>query len=218
MKGWLGSLMILSMSVAFPVQAAGQAELDKDFVLRQLARVQGEVEDFTADLIQEKRVSLLREKVISRGVIQFKRPNKLLIELFEPDPSLMVVDGTTLWLYFKRERVAQKYRVGDNPMLKRYLMILKNPFRDEWGKLASIRKEGDFAVLEVTPTGAETIYAKVTLWVSTQSWLIRKLALYEKSGDFTILCYENIRINTGIPDSHFTLDLPGDVQILQPAQ
>jgi len=218
MKGWLGSLMILSMSVALPVQAAGQGELDKDFVLRQLARVQGEVADFTADLIQEKRVSLLREKVISRGVIQFKRPNKVLIELFDPDPSLMVVDGTTLWLYFKRERVAQRYRVGDNPMLKRYLMILENPFRDEWGTLASIRKEGDFAVLEVIPGEAETIYAKVTLWVSTQTWLIRKLALYEKSGDFTILSYENIRVNTGIPDSHFTLDLPADVQILQPAQ
>jgi len=218
MKGWLGSLMIPSMSVALPVQAAGQGELDKDFVLRQLARVQGEVADFTADLIQEKRVSLLREKVISRGVIQFKRPNKVLIELFDPDPSLMVVDGTTLWLYFKRERVAQRYRVGDNPMLKRYLMILENPFRDEWGTLASIRKEGDFAVLEVIPGEAETIYAKVTLWVSTQTWLIRKLALYEKSGDFTILSYENIRVNTGIPDSHFTLDLPADVQILQPAQ
>jgi len=218
MKGWLGFLMILSMSVALPVQAAGQGELDKDFVLRQLARVQGEVEDFTADLIQEKRVSLLREKVISRGVIQFKRPNKVLIELFDPDPSLMVVDGTTLWLYFKRERVAQKYRVGDNPMLKRYLMILENPFRDEWGKPASIRKEGDFAVLEVIPGEAETIYAKVTLWVSTQTWLIRKLALYEKGGDFTILSYENIRVNTGIPDSNFTLDLPADVQILQPAQ
>lgn len=218
MKGWLGSLMILCMSVALPVQAAGQGELDKDFVLRQLARVQGEVEDFTADLIQEKRVSLLREKVISRGVIQFKRPNKVLIELFDPDPSLMVVDGTTLWLYFKRERVAQKYRVGDNPMLKRYLMILENPFRDEWGKPTSIRKEGDFAVLEVIPGEAETIYAKVTLWVSTQTWLIRKLALYEKGGDFTILSYENIRVNTGIPDSNFTLDLPADVQILQPAQ
>jgi outer membrane lipoprotein carrier protein len=218
MKGWLGFLMILSMSVALPVQAAGQGELDKDFVVRQLARVQGEVEDFTADLIQEKRVSLLREKVISRGVIQFKRPNKVLIELFDPDPSLMVVDGTTLWLYFKRERVAQKYRVGDNPMLKRYLMILENPFRDEWGKPASIRKEGDFAVLEVIPGEAETIYTKVTLWVSTQTWLIRKLALYEKGGDFTILSYENIRVNTGIPDSNFTLDLPADVQILQPAQ
>ena len=218
MKGWLGSLMILSMSVALPVQAAGQGELDKDFVLRQLARVQGEVEDFTADLIQEKRISLLREKVISRGVIQFKRPNKVLIELFDPDPSLMVVDGTTLWLYFKRERVAQRYQVGDNPMLKRYLMILENPFRDEWGKPASIRKEGDFAVLEVIPGEAETIYAKVTLWVSTQTWLIRKLALYEKGGDFTILSYENIRVNTGIPDSNFTLDLPADVQILQPAQ
>jgi outer membrane lipoprotein carrier protein len=218
MKGWLGFLMILSMSVALPVQAAGQGELDKDFVVRQLARVQGEVEDFTADLIQEKRVSLLREKVISRGVIQFKRPNKVLIELFDPDPSLMVVDGTTLWLYFKRERVAQKYRVGDNPMLKRYLMILENPFRDEWGKPASIRKEGDFAVLEVIPGEAETIYTKVTFWVSTQTWLIRKLALYEKGGDFTILSYENIRVNTGIPDSNFTLDLPADVQILQPAQ
>lgn len=215
---WLVSLMMVLMPVTLPLWAGAQGGLDRDLVLRQLDRTQREIEDFTADLIQEKRISLLRENVVSHGVIQFKRPNKVLIELFNPDPSLMVVDGNSLWLYFKRERVAQRYHVGNTPMLNRYLMILNNPFTGEWAELASIRREGDFAVLEVVPGEAEAIFSKITLWVSTHDWLIRKLALHEKSGDLTILSYENIRVNTGIPDSHFKLDLPPDVEILHSTQ
>jgi outer membrane lipoprotein carrier protein len=215
---WLVSLMMVLVPVALPILAGTQGQLDRDSILRQLARTQREVEDFTADLIQEKRISLLRENVVSHGVIQFKRPNKVLIELFNPDPSLMVVDGNSLWHYFKRERVAQRYRVDSTPMLNRYLMILDNPLTGEWAELASIRREGDFAVLEMVPGEAEAIFSKITFWVSTHDWLIRKLALHEKSGDLTILSYENIRVNTGIPDSHFTLDLPADVEILHSTQ
>jgi outer membrane lipoprotein carrier protein len=217
-RRWLVSLTMVLMAVVLPIRAGAQKQLDRNLVLRQLARTQREVEDFTADLIQEKRLSLLKENVVSHGVIQFKRPNKVLIELFNPDPSLMVVDGNFLWLYFKRERVAQRYRVGNTPMLNRYLMILDNPLTGEWAKLASIRREGDFAVLEVAPGEAEGIFSKIIFWVSTHDWLIRKLELHEKSGDLTILSYENIRVNTGIPDSHFTLDLPADVEILHPTQ
>lgn len=217
-KRWLGLLLIVLTSVLLPVRGATQGQVDKDFVVRQLARAQEEVEDFAANLVQEKRISLLRRDIVSHGMIEFKRPNKVLIELFDPDPSLMVVDGNSLWLYFKRERVAQRYRVGNTPMLNRYLMILDNPLTGEWAKLASIRREGDFAVLEVAPGEAEGIFSKITFWVSTHDWLIRKLVLHEKSGDLTILSYENIRVNTGIPDSHFTLDLPADVEILHPTQ
>jgi outer membrane lipoprotein carrier protein len=215
---WLGLLLIVLTSVLLPVQGATQGQVDKDFVVRQLTRAQEEVEDFAANLVQEKRISLLRRDIVSHGMIEFKRPNKVLIELFDPDPSLMVVDGNSLWLYFKRERVAQRYEVENNPMLKRFLMILENPFKGGWEKLASIRKEGDLVVLDVVPEEVEAIFSKITLWVSTQDWLIRKLALYEKSGDLTILSYNNIRVNTGIPDSRFRINLPTDVEILQPAQ
>ncbi len=222
MKGfirrWLGFLMIFSIPVVLSAQDSVQKQTDKDFILRQLALVQSKVDDFTADLIQEKRISLLEKDIISHGVIAFKRPDKVLIELFDPDPCLMVVDGNSLWLYFKRERVAQRYHVGNNPMLKRYLMILDNPLRGEWGEYTSIRREGGFVVLDVTPGEAEAIFSKITLWVSNKSWLIKKLALYEKSGDLTTLSYENIRLNTGIPDSHFKVDLPADVEILEPVQ
>jgi|GEM_PF-413400 outer membrane lipoprotein carrier protein len=217
-KRWLGLLLIVLTFVLLPVRGATQGQVDKDFVVRQLARAQEEVEDFAANLVQEKRISLLRRDIVSHGMIEFKRPNKVLIELFDPDPSLMVVDGNSLWLYFKRERVAQRYGVENNPMLKRFLMILENPFKGGWEKLAFIRKEGDLVVMDVVPEQVEAIFSKITLWVSTQDWLIRKLALYEKSGDLTILSYNNIRVNTGIPDSRFKINLPTDVEILQPAQ
>jgi outer membrane lipoprotein carrier protein len=215
---WLGFVTIVLMVVLLAFQTAAQGELDRDFIVRQLARVQRQIEDFTADIVQEKRISLLKKEIVSHGVMKFKRPNKVFIELFDPDPSLMVVDGNSLWLYFKRERIAQRYRVADNPMLKRYLMILDQPFTVGGEKLISVRREGDCAVLEFNPEKSESVFSRIVLQISTEDWLIRKLTLHEKSGDLTILSYANIQVNTGIPDSDFTLELPADVEVLQPAQ
>jgi outer membrane lipoprotein-sorting protein len=197
MKKWLGFLMVFSLLGAAPVHSLSQGPMDQDFIFRQLARVGNEVEDFSADFIQEKRISLFRKEIVSHGAIQFKRPDKVLIEVFDPDPSLMIVEGNSLWLYFKRERVAQRYSVAGNPVLKRFLAILNNPFKGEWGRVTTMSEEDDSVVLDV---------------------MIRRLALYEKSGDVTILSYENIRVNTGIPDSRFRVDLPANVEILQPLQ
>jgi outer membrane lipoprotein-sorting protein len=218
MKKWLGFLMVFSLLGAAPVHSLSQGPMDRDFIFRQLARVGNEVEDFSADFIQEKRISLFRKEIVSHGTIQFKRPDKVLIEVFDPDPSLMIVEGNSLWLYFKRERVAQRYSVAGNPVLKRFLAILNNPFKGEWGRVTTMSEEDDSVVLDVMPGEAEAIFSKITFWVSTQDWLIRRLALYEKSGDVTILSYENIRVNTGIPDSRFRVDLPANVEILQPLQ
>jgi outer membrane lipoprotein-sorting protein len=218
MKKWLGFLMVFSLLGAAPVHSLSQGPMDQDFIFRQLARVGNEVEDFSADFIQEKRISLFRKEIVSHGAIQFKRPDKVLIEVFDPDPSLMIVEGNSLWLYFKRERVAQRYSVAGNPVLKRFLAILNNPFKGEWGRVTTMSEEDDSVVLDVIPGEAEAIFSKITFWVSTQDWLIRRLALYEKSGDVTILSYENIRVNTGIPDSRFRVDLPANVEILQPLQ
>jgi outer membrane lipoprotein carrier protein len=214
----LGFVIIVLMVALLAFQTAAQGELDRDFIVLQLTRVQRQIEDFTADIVQEKRISLLRKEIVSHGVMKFKRPNKVFIELFDPDPSLMVVDGNSLWLYFKRERIAQRYRVAHNPMLKKYLMILDQPFTVGWEKLTSVRREGDYAVLEFNPEKSESLFSRIVLQVSTEDWLIRKLTLHEKAGDLTILSYANIRVNTGIPDSHFTLELPADVEVLQPTQ
>jgi outer membrane lipoprotein carrier protein len=214
----LGFVIIVLMVALLAFQTAAQGELDRDFIVRQLTRVQRQIEDFTADIVQEKRISLLRKEIVSHGVMKFKRPNKVFIELFDPDPSLMVVDGNSLWLYFKRERIAQRYRVAHNPMLKKYLMILDQPFTVGWEKLTSVRKEGDCVVLEFNPEKSESVFSRIVLQVSTEDWLIRKVTLHEKAGDLTILSYSNIRVNTGIPDSQFTLELPADVEVLQPTQ
>jgi outer membrane lipoprotein-sorting protein len=155
MKKWLGFLMVFSLLGAPPVHSLSQGPMDQDFIFRQLARVGNEVEDFSADFIQEKRISLFRKEIVSHGAIQFKRPDKVLIEVFDPDPSLMIVEGNSLWLYFKRERVAQRYSVAGNPVLKRFLAILNNPFKGEWGRVTTMSEEDDSVVLDVMQSSQE---------------------------------------------------------------
>ncbi len=89
-----------------PIFATGESQITIEQVIQHLREARMRTEDFSADLLQEKRISLLKEKVVSRGKIRYKKPHYFLIEFFHPEPSQMVFDGKTLLLYFKEEKVA----------------------------------------------------------------------------------------------------------------
>ena len=97
MKYWLLVLIFLFL---MPFQAMGAQEINVDEVIQRLREVREKTKDFSADLIQEKKISLLKEKVVSKGRIRYKKPDHFFIEFFHPESSQMVFDGKTLLLYF----------------------------------------------------------------------------------------------------------------------
>ena len=68
-------------------------------------------------------------------------------------------------------------------------------------------------VLELTSvSGLTSKFPKVTLWLDPQTWTPVQTRLTEKSGDYTDFTYSNVRLNKGISDSVFRLNIPKDAQ------
>lgn len=96
MKFWLFILVVLLL---MPLPVKNATPMGAEEVVKRLREVQAKTKDFSADLHQEKKLSLMKEKIVSRGRIRFKKPDKVFIEFFHPEPSRMVFDGKTVLLY-----------------------------------------------------------------------------------------------------------------------
>lgn len=210
MKFWLSILVSLLL---IPLPVKGAAPMSAEEVVKRLREVQEKTKDFSADLYQEKKLSLLKEKIISRGRIRFKKPDKVSIEFFHPESSQMVFDGKTVLLYFKEEKLAERYSIRSNPITERYLLFSKDPFQEKLAEWKIMEEREAFLVMEVHPKVKDPLFMKTKLRVSKKDWMVIEMEMVEKNGDTTLLRYSNMKVNTGLMDSDFEIHLPKDVKI-----
>ena len=210
MKIWL---LILVSLLWIPLTAKGAAPISADEVVKRLREIQEKTKDFSADIHQEKKLSLLKEKIISRGKIRFKKPDKVSIEFFHPESSQMVFDGKTALLYYKEEKFAERYSLRSNPIAERYLLFSKDPFQEKLAEWKILEDRESFLVMEIIPKVKDPLFVKTRLRVSKKDWMLIGMDMVEKNGDTTSIRYSNMKVNTGLTESDFEIHLPKDVKI-----
>jgi outer membrane lipoprotein carrier protein len=205
------TIFAISLFLSFPSIEAQTLPVDE--VVQRMRESREKTRDFSADLHQEKKVSLLREKVLSRGKIRFKHPDKIYIEYFPPESSRMAFDGKTLILYFTEEKIAERYRIQNNPIAEKYLLFTKDPFQKKLAEWKVSEDRESHLVMEILPKEKEAPFVKTKLWISKKDWIVTGMEMVEKNGDTTLLRYSNMRINTGLTDLDFEIHLPKGVKI-----
>lgn len=206
-------LLILTYLLLIPSPVIMAQQIGADQVIQHLKESREKTKDFSADLFQEKKISLLKDKVISKGKIRFKYPDKVSIEFFHPESSQMVFDGKTLLLYFKEEKAGERYQVHSNPVVEKYLLFSKDPFQEKLAQWRIVEDRDSLLVLEILPKVKEAIFVKTRLWISKKDWMIIGMEMVERNGDTTLLRYSNLKVNSGLTDSDFEIHLPKDVKI-----
>ena len=71
-------LVLLLLSVATGILAQ---PMGTDEVIQRLREVRERTKDFTADLLQEKTLAALKQKLVSKGKIRYKYPDKVYVEI-----------------------------------------------------------------------------------------------------------------------------------------
>lgn len=207
--------LILVFSLFLPISAMEAQTLPVDDVVQRMKESREKTRDFSADLHQEKKVSLLREKILSKGKVRFKYPDKFYIEFFPPESSRMAFDGKTLILYYVEEKIAERYRIQDHPVAEKYLLFTRDPFQKELAEWKISEDREASLVMEIRPREKDALFVKTRLWISKKDWVVTGMEMVEKNGDTTLLRYSNIRVNTGLTDSDFEIQLPKGVRVTE---
>jgi outer membrane lipoprotein-sorting protein len=206
-------ILLIVVLLLLPVQRIWTQPMGTDEVIERLREVRERTKDFTADLIQEKTLAALKQKLISKGKIQYKYPDKVYVEIFSPESTQMGFDGKTLLLYYKEDGIAERYSAQSYPMIERYLLFSRDPFQERLAQWKIVEDQESFLVIEIVPKGDDFPFDRARLRVSKMDWVITAMEWVERSGDTTLLRYSNIQLNTGLTDSAFELLLPKDTKV-----
>lgn len=191
--------------------AQTEETLDKNQIIEKLKlRFEG-MNDFSANIEQEKRIALFNSSMFSTGLVMWKKPDKLFIAMNPPDASQIFLSGNTLWLYYPDEKAAEKYVLKDTKDKPGFFSFC-NPMqlvRPE--NIQRISISGYSIVLDLSTSAP--LFKKITLYISKKDWLIQKLELVEKDGDSTIITYSNALTNSGIAEQKFQFIPPQGVTV-----
>jgi outer membrane lipoprotein-sorting protein len=181
-----------------------------------------------ADIKYSRVISLLDSEEVSLGYLQYKKPEKLNLNFFPPRNEINVIDGTYIWIYHLKEKQVEKYEIGGDTDSPQGMDIFGLGYEYTTEKVKEdyiITLIDDIATeeealyhIELIPKDTfDSEYDRILLWIREGLWLPVQYQMFESDGEIiNTIELSNIQINRDIPDEIFVLDLPDDVEVLEP--
>jgi len=170
--------------------------------LEQLRKGFAGMQDFTADITQEKSLAVMKRKLVSTGTVRFKKPDLFFMELVPPHSSRMVLRDNSLDIYFSKEKSRQQIALPADEGLKRWLGLLAKPVTaipDSVEARADLT--GDTQTLIISPRKKGQVNS-FTL-ISGNDGRLRKLMIEERNGNRTAITFQKMRANVGLSEKDF---------------
>ncbi len=138
----------------------------------------------------------------SSGRISLLTPNKIRWETSEPDESLLIADGETVWNvdpFVEQVTVMdQKAMTDSNP-----LMLLVSDDNSQWDKVSVSKNNNTFKILSID---SEASIAQLDL-VFDNGRLV-SLASYDRQEQTSLLMFTGVVQNQEISDDNFRFSVP----------
>jgi len=162
-----------------------------------------------SNFVQEKNLSMLAEKVISKGVFYFKQKNMVRLEYTQPFKYLLIMnngkatikdEAKTTQMDMHRTKIFQDVnniiidcvqgKALSNPNFQVKVYESKNQLRLDMKPLAKGMKE---------------FFDNIVIFIDKSDYSVLKMQMNELSGDNTIITFTNKEINGNIADNLFAL-------------
>jgi outer membrane lipoprotein-sorting protein len=212
-------LLALSIAAAPPDSAvfkrAGTARAAE--VLKQFDAARRQSATFSADVVETKYLSILKEPVVSRGHVDFAAPGKFRWELREPSRSLTICDGTQLWMHYPDFNETEHYVLSGSigKTARQAIAPLLAAFASgagEWQKHydVGISEAPGWVLFELTPhdQAVREMVRSVRLWMEAASFKLHQMELTTAAGDRTVTEFSNVKLGEPIPDAAFQFSPP----------
>jgi len=176
------------------------------------------VSDLSADFEQESRSVALGASaagtVASQGTVVFAKPGKMRWSYQKPEPSVVVSDGKTLWVYDPVHAEVQRMSVLGGSLSGAGVQFLlgQGDMRRDF-EVRAIACSDDTAELELIPKEDAT-YEKLRILADRHSGELRRTTVFDLVGNVTLVRFRNIRANGRPPDDLFRFEPPEGVEVI----
>ncbi len=160
-----------------------------------------------SDFVQEKDLSMLSEKITSKGHFVFKKENLLRWEYITPSKYLIVINKEKIII--KDEKKTSKYDMNSNKVFKEINDIMLSCvqgtiFKSNKFKTGYFENE-KFYKLELIPQSKnmKETFKKINLYFDKNVTSVAKMEMIENNEDLTSLDFSNKKINAPVAETIF---------------
>jgi outer membrane lipoprotein carrier protein len=163
------------------------------------------VNDFTADITQDKQISLLKRKMTASGVVRFRKPDTFYMELYSPYASRLLLRDTAMTVILPNDGERQKIILPREESLKRWFSYLDHPVKSlPDGVDVKAGMEGKYVTLQIIPRKKGSVRELRITFLENGS--ISRLIIEERNNDRTVINFRNMRKNSGLTDKDFSME------------
>jgi outer membrane lipoprotein carrier protein len=182
------------------------------------ARVQARYDrmrELEARFVQRTISALSPTGEVTTGHVALAKPGKMRWSYETPEPSLVVSDGETLWIFDPRAKEAQKLAVGEQFLSgAAFQFLLGNGRIAESFRVVADRCDGARVRLTLTPR-ADATYQELELTVDPASGEAHATAVVDLFGNRTEVEFSEIRFDRGLDANTFRFVPEPGVRVIE---
>ncbi len=162
-----------------------------------------------ADFTQEKNLSMLSEKIISKGKFWFKKDSRVRMEYTTPFTYLMILNKDKV--YVKDGAKESKVSTKSNKMFQQINKIMIDCMQGTMLSNADFKtrvfENKSSALVELAPItkGMKEMFKSINVVVDKKDYAVLSIQMQELSGDNTIMRFTNKELNASTPDNLFDI-------------
>jgi outer membrane lipoprotein carrier protein len=209
--------LLLGASAHAGGAAAPPADCAREVAGRVQSRYDG-VEDLEARFTQRSRSVAFAgaaQEMEASGVALFAKPGRMRWTYEKPEPSLVVSDGKTLWIYDPAAREVQEYPVGEGFLSGTAVQFLLGEGRILDAFAVRADRCGEETVRLFLKPREEASYESLELVVSPKSGDVRGTAVVDLFGNRTDVTFDSLKVNQRPDPARFRFVAEPGVRVLR---
>ena len=162
-----------------------------------------------SDFLQEKNLSMLSEKIVSKGKFWFKKDSQVRMEYNSPFRYLMIINKDKVFI-----KDGQKQNIISTKSNKLFQQINKitvdciqgNVLNNPDFKTRIFESKNNY-LIELAPLakGMKDFFKTINVTVDKKDYAVTIIEMIEAAGDNTVIRFLNKEMNTIIPDALFVI-------------
>jgi outer membrane lipoprotein-sorting protein len=176
----------------------------------------------SAAVEQRKRDPLLKNEVVSRGKLSFRKPASLRWEVESPEKMVVVMDGRTVTTYYPTRKEAERRDMQDDFASRTALGFFESGISASLPELerrfqVDLFRSHDEVVLRLIPRTKmlSRVIASIRIHQDPVEGRPRRIIIEGGRGDRTETTFSEVVLNPGFPADTFSLRMGPEVRVTE---
>lgn len=209
----LRSVVIL-LTCLSALSVMGQTKLTSEQgkqVLAKMDQSSKALRSLQCDFIQSKRMKILSKEMQSKGILYFKKPDKIRWQYTSPYDYTFIMNGDKVQI--KSAKSTKNIDVQGNKIFRQITTIILNTVTGA-GIMNSadfnveLYKSGDIYFAKMQPKKKEVkqVYSSIEVYFNSALTMVDTIKMIEKSGEHTVIKLVAPKINAAMNESVFKVN------------